>query len=1277
MSFLTDRASSTSGRRRAGLATLAIIASLGLGAGSAAAAPSLGVSLTHDDSEVQRVSVEATGGTFRLSYGGDTTTDLPASGVSETEGAAGMQAALNALPSISSGGGSVSVAAVIGGDGGPQYFITFDGGPLAHVDVPTMTASQGSAPLIGLSSRVSTETLHSAGVSFSDRRIDYRVKVTPSGVSGAVTLVLQLPAGQDVSFLSQSAVLSGDPTVGWDCTTTQSSGAQLATPTCTRSDVPAPGASYPTLLVIGRPGANTPADAVAVATVSGGGAAPATATDAYAYTPAQVFEISRFEARATDATGADDTTAGGHPFSANANFLFPRYRNLSGLLSVIPNSTAAYYYNPIEHLKDALTDLPRGFVGNPLAAPELCPGLDQVLTGSCPPGSAVGGVTLDLIGFGTGLGPLAVYAIKPEKGEPAEFAFAEGNSNTTYTLVPRLRADDGYAITLVANPVPLDPTTLGIEDVTLCSFGANTKRTTPPGFNGIQLLDGCKRADDADANPQPLITNPSYCAAQPPTTRLTVDSWEHPDVLRSKDFAAPALTGCDAVRFDPTAVLTPTSHDADAATGLDVGLSVPTDGLLQDDGIAQAHLKKAVVSLPEGIAVNPSGATGLEACTDDQLKLGTNDATACPDGSKIGTVEITTPILKEHLTGDVVLRTPTSTDPTSGGMFRLAIIVQSEERGILVKLPGSAVADPATGQLTATFDDNPQLPFSALKLNLKGGSRGILAMPQACGSISTTATLTPWSSAAPAVQATPVTVTGACAAGFAPKVDAGSSNRQAGGSGTFSFQFSRQDGEQWVNGLTAVLPTGLLADIKDVPLCTGAQADAGDCPAASRIGSVDASAGSGTPFTLEQKGSAYLTDGYKGCAYGLDVDIPVVAGPFRGAFQLGDVNVRQSLCVDPIDAHVTVTSDPLPTIWHGIPLRVRSVTVAVDRPGFMLNPTSCDAKAVTAALRSPQGVTAQVSSPFQVDGCAALALKPKLAISLTGKGQTTDDKHPGVAAVLTQPAGQANLKRVQVSLPLSLALDPDNAQALCEFTDGSKVDPVCPAGSIVGHASARTPILGQPLTGPVYFVKNVRTDAKTGRQIKTLPKLVIPLTGPNGLRINLVGTSGVVSNHLVTTFENIPDAPVSSFALNITGGKHGILVISGTDICKATQKATRQVDGQNGKTADATITLSTPCKLGVVASSHSSKSLSVTIGGVGGGKVVLSGKGIVTTSRTIADATTVTVQPRLTSSVRRTLARRHDVRLTVAVSYRPKGAKKARVAHKRLLIHGRPKTQRK
>jgi hypothetical protein len=407
--------------------------------------------------------------------------------------------------------------------------------------------------------------------------------------------------------------------------------------------------------------------------------------------------------------------------------------------------------------------------------------------------------------------------------------------------------------------------------------------------------------------------------------------------------------------------------------------------------------------LPEGFSVNPSGATGLDGCSDAQIgitgqaggrylfnngdpfdKDGGADGAECPDSSKLGTARVDTPLLDEPVTGEVVLGPPKSTDPASGEMLRLFIVVRDPDRGLIAKVFGTSSLDGTaggggSGRISARFVENPELPFDNLELEFKGGQRGLLATAQECASRGWSAAFTPWSSVGAPVPVADAPDSGAfvtsagCGQRFIPELDAGSDDTRGGGlGGRFSFRFWREDGEPWLAGLTAKLPRGLLASTKNVPLCANAQAAAGACPPGSRIGTVDAKAGAGDPFVLEQKGEVFLTEGYKGCPYGLAVKVRAIAGPFRGPLELSPIVVRQAVCVDRRSAQVTAISDPFPLVHHGVPLRVREVDVIVDRPGFMRNPTGCAPKRVRGTLAAADGSSYSRTVPFQVAGCAGL-----------------------------------------------------------------------------------------------------------------------------------------------------------------------------------------------------------------------------------------------------------------------------------------------------------------
>jgi hypothetical protein len=951
------------------------------------------------------------------------------------------------------------------------------------------------------------------------------------------------------------------------------------------------------------------------------------------------FRVESFQADSLNQDGTTNTQAGAHPYAAATDF---------SVNTVVHDTVYGPSYPielPEEHIKDVVVDLPAGFIGDPTAVP-TCSRLELALNGGlgrCPVDSQVGIITVKLSNgvFGPPLDyTTGVYNIAPQAGETADFGFSVNTVPTHIEL--SVNPENGYRVRAVIDNASAALPVAGTR-LTLWGVPGDPSHDSVrgPGFRCDQNAGGdvsnpstCDPPGGfaAGSGLRPLISNPTFCGP-PATTSIRMTSWEHPDNWISADALSPSGTGCDSLTFAPTLTAQSSTAQAGAPTGLHVDLAMAQDGLSHPHGLATAHLRTVKVTLPEGMTINPASADGLVACSDAQLKLGSDDPLECPDGSKIGTATAATPVLKETLTGGIYLRSQASHDPESGDMFRIALVLRDAERGISVRLPGSVAADKDTGRLTATFADNPQLPVSDLDVRFKGGARAPLTTSDSCGTFNTESQLIAWSGQV-VNTLSPMTIDQRCGTenDFAPALDAGVANPQAGASSAFSLTLTRPDGQQDVSGLDVTLPPGVLGHVGSVPRCPDAQATDGTCSSASQIGKVVIAAGAGpSPLSVPQAGKAltavYLAGPYRGAPFSLSIVVPAQAGPF----DLGTVVVRAALFVDPIDAHVTVISDPIPTILDGVPLNVQKIDVTIDRPGFMVAPTKCDEMAVGADVRAATGAVARVSNRFQVADCANLALRPGLDLTLSGKNQTTDGKHPAVSATLAQKPGQANLKKVRVALPLSLALDPDNANGLCEFVDGSKVEPTCPKASIVGTATAVTPILDQPLSGPVYFVKNIRKDPKSGREIRTLPKLVIPLVGQNGVKLTLTGTSAVVDDQLVTTFDNIPDAPVSSFKLNIIGGKGGILTVSGADICKATQIADQQIDGQNNKAADADVYIQTPsCPTKIISKTVGKTTVKLKIGGLGAGKVTVTGRGIRKTTRTISKSTVATVTAKRT-----------------------------------------------
>jgi hypothetical protein len=917
------------------------------------------------------------------------------------------------------------------------------------------------------------------------------------------------------------------------------------------------------------------------------------------------------------------TQAGAHP-DVTTRFEFNRHVGPDGL--VVPD----------ENLRTAVVSLPPGLVANPTAVPacpgELMEGVENQNAGDCPAESQVGIAyveTLDTAGAGHWL-PL--FNVSPPRGVAARLSFMLAGVVTNIDARVRSAPEIGVDATAsyASQSLPLYASSVTLWGVPADSIHDNMR--------GGGCADGIAADCSASTSARrAFVTLPTSCPAQPHLTRIKVDSWQNPDVSRSysfdHDFAGmPMRTdGCGKLGFEPAASVALTTTAPDAPTGLDVEITSPQN-LDNPSGLANAQLKDVKVTLPEGMTINPGSAAGLQACSDAQLGLGDDAPVSCPDGAKIGTVTARSPLLGEELSGGVYIRSQASDDPESGAMFRMALVLENAERGVRVKLPGAIRVNKDTGRIVTEFDDNPQLPVDHISLHLKAGPRAPLATPTTCGEKTVDLQFTSWAGHDVRRQSSFSVPCTAGLGGFAPSLQAGVADTTAGAFAPFSLAISKPDGNAPLTGLSMALPTGLVAKLKGN---LGAQ-----------VGTVKAFAGPGSnPFVLP--GQVYLEGQYGDAPFSLKVVVPAKAGPF----DLGEVVVRQKIYVDPITAQVTVVSDPLPTIVKGVPVRLQRLEVSIDKPNFIINPTSCAPKAFSGTMSAADGRTAPINIRFQVGACGTLDLKPSLALSLSGKGQTTDGKHPAITANLTQQAGQANLKKIRVALPLSLALDPDNANGLCEFVDGSKATPTCPKASVVGTATAITPILDEPLSGPVYFVKNVRKDPKSGREIRTLPKLVIPLVGQNGLKLTLTGTSAVEDDRLVTTFENIPDAPVSSFKLSINGGKGGILTVSDADICKSTQVAKQQVDGQNNKQADADVYIRTPsCLLKVLSKKVTAKGVTLKVGGLGAGKVTITGRGIKKTSKTISKSTVATITAKRTNGTPK----------TIKVSFLAKGAKKAR-----------------
>jgi uncharacterized repeat protein (TIGR01451 family) len=890
------------------------------------------------------------------------------------------------------------------------------------------------------------------------------------------------------------------------------------------------------------------------------------------------FGVDAFDGQVTaDAAGAAITQAGGHPYDVSTSIDFNTATNPA------PAKGAMW---PREPVRDVLVELPAGFVGNPTVAaqctlPQLVgSGEGTDVKADCPSDSQVG-VTfvhtlvlpLPFISGGAGLGPVPVYNMTPPPDAPARFGF--NVAGTIVTLDASLRSGSDYGLTVEARNIPEG---LAIAGTSLTFWGVpsdgshDAQRSCPgslaPWQSGASICP-------SGAARKAFLRLPTSCTAPGVglTTTARVDSWFHPGDFRTASFdshlppayplpssewgARTGTTGCDRVPFDPRLSAKPISASAGKPSAFTFDISLPQSddpGTPSNPAIAQSDLKKAVVRLPLGVRVNPASAAGLGACSPTQIGLHSKADPSCPDSSKLGSVTIDTPLLDRPVEGSIYLAGPHDNPFDT----LLAVYLVAKGPGVLIKLPGKIEADQMTGQLTSTFDDNPQLPFENLHLAFKDGPRAALVNPRTCGPATTTADLTSWSGKTVHLESTYAVSRdgrGALCAGprFLPRFSAGTESNGAGSSSSFLLRMTREDEDQGLSELKVKMPRGLTGKIASADLCTSAQVGADACPANSKIGDVTTGAGAGPdPFYITN-GRAYLTGPYKGAPFGVAIVVPAVAGPF----DLGKVTVRSALFVDKKTAEVSIVSDQFPQILQGIPLDVRDVRVNVNKPNFFLNPTSCAEKAITGTITSTEGAKANVSDRFQAAECASLVLKPKLGPKGGGRGHTRRGQTTPFSTTLRMPTkGQTNLRFVRVTLPKTINARLTVINDACTRAEFESNVSKCTHAK-AGTAVASTPLLRDPLRGSVYFVKN-------GHPI---PDLFVALRGQ--VDFDLVGRISIPGGkRLATTFDSIPDVPVRSFSLRLFGDAKNGSVGAAANLCsKASRRQKVEIDyiGQNGK----------------------------------------------------------------------------------------------------------------
>jgi hypothetical protein len=882
------------------------------------------------------------------------------------------------------------------------------------------------------------------------------------------------------------------------------------------------------------------------------------------------FGVELFELTPESVGGVADTQAGSHPFQLTTTLDLNQ-----SLESGLARAAGVRLAGTAGGLaKDLRFYLPPGMIGNPNAVPQCTTAEFSANTGGeanlCPSDTAIGMTETTLIIPELSPRPITItvplFNLAPQTGEPARFGFEVANEPIILDVSVRTGGDYGVVVT-VRNISQAED--LIASQVTFWGTPGDARHNAVRGWNCFELSEFGEGKCELLSEPssQPLLTLPTACST-PWAPTVIADSWAEPTAQRTGEYSlhddyghALGLSGCNRLTFEPSISVTPDGQAGSTPTGLTVGIHVPQTAGLNPTGDAQATVRNTTVTLPAGVALNPAGADGLSACGESKVGLETSEEVSCPESSKVGTVEIHSPLLPNPLVGAVYLAQQNANP--FGSLVALYVVARDPVSGVLVKLAGEVKPDPVTGQLVSTFKETPQLPFENLYLNFFGGSRAPLGTPALCGGYTTTAAIEPWSGTEPIDSSSEFKITtgpnGAPCSDplpFQPSLTAGTTSIQAGGFSPFTMTMSREDGQQNLQSVQLKMPPGLLGTLSTVKLCGEPQADAGTCGPESLIGHTIVSVGlGGNPYSVTG-GEVFITDPYDGAPYGLSIVNPAKAGPFN----LGNVVVRAKIEVDPTTAALTITTDSsgpyaIPHILDGIPLEIKHVNVTIDRPDFTFNPTNCSPLAITGSLGSSEGASSALSVPFQITNCAVLAFKPKLSASTTGK--TSKLNGASLTVKLGYPAGpyDANIARVKVELPKALPSRLPTLQKACLASVFEANPAACPAASIIGHATATTPVLPVPLTGPAYFVSHGG---------EAFPSLIIVLQG-YGATVHLVGSTFISKTGVTSsTFKTIPDVPVGTFELTLPQGQFSALAAN-VNLCKAKGLAMpTEFVGQNG-----------------------------------------------------------------------------------------------------------------
>ncbi len=999
--------------------------------------------------------------------------------------------------------------------------------------------------------------------------------VGEAGTSGPVTVADALPGG-----LRATAIAGSAPKYGGTLGETTQLSCSLEHLSCEAPGLLAPYDAIEVRIGVQALGAAS-GEANAV-TVSGGGAPSARIARPVMVGQADGFGVEGYELAAEAEGGGPVTQAGAKPFQVTGSIMLNQGPDTAPLTS--PPSA-----EPAAPARDVVARLPPGLIANPSAVPrclswQLGAGLGGAEQDQCPHQTAVGvaSVTFDQGSSGTRTLATPVFNIEPEPGEPAQFGFYVPLEGIPVVLSTSVRSGEDWGVNLSAGEIPQSA---GISSVRVSFWGVAGSALHDDARGWGCLAEARRRIDIyepcvhfEEPEPPAFLTLPTSCSSSLASS-LEVDSWTAPGSFQSFPASEPLqpLTGCAEVPFSPTISTQTTTSSASSPSGLAFDLTFDREGITSGTGIAQSDLQKTVVSLPEGLTIDPSAGVGLGACTPAQFAEVTpgSSGPGCPEDSKLGTVEVETPLLFTTVYGSLYLAQPYDNpfpepDHPGGSLIALYVIAKSRaERGILVKLAGKVTADLTTGRLTASFEDDPPLPFERFNFHFRAGAQAPLITPATCGSYATTARLVPYSTPENALtdtasfQVTSGSEGSACPNGgvggipFAPAIGAGTLSNHAGTFSPLYVDLSRTDAMQYIASFSTVLPIGLTADLTGVAQCpqagievargkTGIQEEQDpSCPEASLIG--HSLVGTGVGAILDYvPGELYLSGPFRGDPLSVVSITSAVVGPF----DLGTVVVRFGLHIDPYTAQVSIDptgSESIPTIIDGIVTHVRDIRVSIDRPDFTINPTSCEPRPISSTLTSSLGQPASTSTPLHAENCDELAFKPRFTVSTNGR--TSRVAGASLTVKLTMPielGTQSNIRTVKVELPKQLPSRLTTLQQACTEAQFNANPAGCPKASMIGYAKATTPILPEPLTGPAIFVSHGGQE---------FPSLILVLQS-YGFTIDLVGSTHIDRNGITSsTFKTIPDEPVGSFQLTLPQGKFSALAANG-NLCRTTRTVT-------------------------------------------------------------------------------------------------------------------------